>query len=83
MTFSRRFSRDNRLAATACKGYSQTVFNVDRGVIMPDTLRALLISGGILLTVVVLITFISIAAVNRGEKAMHDDAASGGHGRQH
>jgi hypothetical protein len=50
---------------------------------MPDTLRALLISGGILLAVVVLITFISIAAVKRGEAAMHDESSSGGHGRHH
>jgi hypothetical protein len=47
---------------------------------MPDTLRALMISGGILLIVVVLITFISIAAVKRGEEAMHDDARHGSHG---
>jgi hypothetical protein len=43
-------------------------------------MRALLISGGILLAVVVLITFISIAAVKRGETAMHDDHGRG-HGR--
>ena len=51
---------------------------------MPDTLRALMISGGILLVVVVLITFVTIAAVKRGEAAMHDEASHGGsHGGRH
>ena len=37
---------------------------------MPDLVRALAISGGILLLVVVLTVFVSIAAVNRGAANM-------------
>jgi len=38
---------------------------------MPDLVRALAISTGILLPVVILILFVSIAAVRRGEASMH------------
>jgi hypothetical protein len=40
------------------------------GTLMADIVRALAISGGLLLLVVILIVFISIAAVNRGAAAM-------------
>ncbi len=39
---------------------------------------ALMISGGILLVVVVFLVFISMAAVNRGEAAMHEDGKQAG-----
>jgi hypothetical protein len=41
---------------------------------MADILRAILISAGILLPVVILIVGITIAAVRRGEAAMHTTA---------
>ena len=41
---------------------------------MPDLVRALAISGGILLLVVVLTVFVSIAAVNRGAANMGEEA---------
>ena len=41
---------------------------------MFDVLRALSISAGILLSVVVFIVIISMAAVKRGEAAMHGEA---------
>jgi hypothetical protein len=41
---------------------------------MPDIVRALAISGGLLLLVVILIVIISIAAVNRGAAAMGSHA---------
>ena len=50
---------------------------------MPDTLRAMAISGGILFGVVILFTIIIMAAVKRGEAGMHEDEAKheskGGH----
>jgi hypothetical protein len=46
---------------------------------MSDTLGALMISGGILLAVVVLITFVSIVTVKRGEASMHDESHGGRH----
>ncbi len=45
-----------------------------------DLMRALAISGGILLAVVVLIVFISIVTVKRGEVAMAADNKHQGHG---
>jgi hypothetical protein len=44
---------------------------------MAEVWPALAISGGILLGVVVFIVIVSIAAVNRGEAAMHEDAKHG------
>ena len=49
---------------------------------MPDVVRALAISGSILIAVVILIVICSFAAVRRGEVAMVDDAkAHGGKAR--
>ena len=46
---------------------------------MPDVVRALAISGGILLGVVILTIIISMVTVKRGEVAMAEDAKQ--HGR--
>ena len=46
----------------------------------PDLMRALAISGGILLAVVVLIVVVSLVTVKRGEASM---AAENKHGRGH
>ena len=47
---------------------------------MPDVVRALAISGSILIAVVILIVIISFATVRRGEAAMAEDAKGhGGH----
>ena len=47
---------------------------------MPDVVRALAISGSILIAVVILIIVVSFAAVRRGEAAMAEDSkAHGGH----
>ncbi len=45
---------------------------------MPDVVRALLVSGGILLGVVVLMVFVSSVAVKRGEAEMAADARGRG-----
>jgi hypothetical protein len=45
---------------------------------MPDVVRALAISGSILIAVVILIIVVSFVAVRRGEVAMAED--SKGHG---
>jgi hypothetical protein len=49
---------------------------------MADLLRAMSISGGILLPIVILIIIVSIATVNRGIEQMggHHDLAPEGHG---
>ena len=47
---------------------------------MPDVVRALAISGSILLAVVVLTVVISAIAVRRGEAAMAKDSKHSGHG---
>ena len=41
---------------------------------MPDTLRALMISGSILIAVVIFTIVISFVTVRRGEAAMAEDA---------
>ena len=46
---------------------------------MGDALSAMLISGAVLLAVSVLILFISIVAVKRGEAAMHEESKHSGH----
>ena len=49
---------------------------------MPDVVRALAISGSILIAVVILTVIISFAVVRRGEAAMAEDSkAHGGHAR--
>jgi hypothetical protein len=50
---------------------------------MPDILKAMAISGGILLAVVALIIFVSIAAVKRGEQQMHDSQKPAGNRGRH
>lgn len=45
---------------------------------MPDVLRAMSISGGILLGVVVLVVIVSYVTVRRGEVAMAEDAKKHG-----
>ena len=47
----------------------------------PDLIRALAISGSILLGVVVLIIIVTGVTVRRGEAAMSEDQARGGHSR--
>ena len=47
----------------------------------PDLMRALAISGGILIAVAVLIVIVSMVAVKRGEVAMAADTKHPGHGR--
>ena len=47
----------------------------------PDLMRALAISGGIMITVVVLIVIVSMVAVKRGEVEMAADSKHHGHGR--
>lgn len=49
----------------------------------PDLMRALAISGAILLGVVVLIIIISIVTVRRGEVEMAEDAKQHGHSSHH
>ena len=49
---------------------------------MPDVVRALAISGSILIAVVILIVICSFAAVRRGEVAMAEDAKVAG-GKAH
>jgi hypothetical protein len=49
---------------------------------MPDVVRALAISGSILIAVVILIVIVSFAAVRRGEIAMSEDSKAHG-GRAH
>ena len=46
---------------------------------MPDIVRALAISGAILLAVVVVMIIVCAAAVNRGEAEMAADAKRHGH----
>jgi len=41
---------------------------------MAAALQAMSVSGGILLLVVILVVFVSIATVKRGAKAMEDDS---------
>jgi hypothetical protein len=45
-----------------------------------DLMRALAISGGILIGVVILIVIVSIITVNRGEAEMAADSKHHGHG---
>ena len=45
---------------------------------MPDVLRALAISGSILVAVVILIVVVSFATVRRGEVAMSEDVKKAG-----
>jgi len=40
---------------------------------MAAVLQAMSVSGGILVLVIILVVVVSIAAVNRGTKAMEDD----------
>ena len=47
---------------------------------MPDVVRALAISGSILIAVVILIIIVSFVTVRRGEVAMAEDGK--GHGGQ-
>ena len=48
---------------------------------MPDVVRALAISGSILIAVVIFIVIISFVTVRRGELAMSEDSKThGGHG---
>jgi hypothetical protein len=49
---------------------------------MPDVVRALAISGSILIAVVILIIVVSFVTVRRGEVAMAEDAKGHG-GRAH
>jgi len=49
----------------------------------PDVIRALAISGSILLAVVVLIIIVSKLTVGRGENAMAEDAKRHGHSAHH
>ena len=48
-------------------------------ILMPDVVRALAISGGILLIVVLVVVLVSYVTVRRGEAAMAEDARR--HGR--
>jgi hypothetical protein len=45
---------------------------------MPDVVRALAISGSILIAVVILIVIVSFVTVNRGEVAMAEDVKEHG-----
>jgi len=45
---------------------------------MPDVVRALAISGSILIAVVILIVIVSFVAVRRGEIAMAEDSKAPG-----
>ena len=47
---------------------------------MPDVVRALAISGSILIAVVILIVVVSFVTVRRGEVSMAEDAKHGGSG---
>ena len=47
---------------------------------MPDVLRAMLITGGILLAVLIIITVVAFVTVKRGEVQMAEDAKQHGHG---
>jgi hypothetical protein len=46
---------------------------------MSDVLRAMAISGSILLGVVILLTIVAFVTVNRGEVEMEEDARKHGH----
>ena len=48
---------------------------------MPDLVRALVISGSILIAVVILIIIVSFVTVRRGEVAMGEDTNA--HGKVH
>ena len=48
---------------------------------MPDVLRAMAITGSILLAVVIVITIVAFVTVNRGEAAMAEHAKHRGHGK--
>jgi len=50
---------------------------------MPDVVRALAISGSILIAVVILIIIVSFVAVRRGEVTMAAEAKSHGGGHAH
>jgi hypothetical protein len=51
---------------------------------MQEILSAMAISGGILLGVVIFLTFVVMVAVKRGEVQMHEDEAKqGGHKTHH
>jgi hypothetical protein len=50
---------------------------------MPDVVRALAISGSILIAVVILIIVISFVTVRRGEVAMVEDSKRQGGGAHH
>ena len=49
----------------------------------PDLMRALAISGSILIGVVILTIVVSIVAVRRGEAEMAEDAKQHGHSGRH
>jgi uncharacterized membrane protein YgaE (UPF0421/DUF939 family) len=49
----------------------------------PDLIRALTISGSILIGVVVLIIIVATVTVRRGEVAMSEDAKHHGHSGRH
>jgi hypothetical protein len=49
----------------------------------PDLMRALAISGSILIAVVILIVIITIVTVRRGEAAMSEDAKQHGQSGPH
>jgi len=46
---------------------------------MPDVLRALAISGSILIGVFIVVTIVAFVTVKRGEAGMHEDATHHGH----
>ena len=50
---------------------------------MSDVLRAMAISGSILLGVVILLTIVVFVMVNRGETEMAEDARKHGHSTRH
>jgi hypothetical protein len=50
---------------------------------MPDVLRAMMISGSILIAVVIFIIIISFVTVRRGEQAMAEDAKQHGGSAHH
>jgi hypothetical protein len=48
-------------------------------VLMPDILRALAISGSILIGVFIIVTIVAFVTVKRGEAGMAEDATHHGH----
>jgi type VI protein secretion system component VasK len=71
-------------AADTLKLFFGSFFSLGEGDAMtPDLMRALAISGSVLIAVVILIIIVSMVTVRRGEVAMSEDAKPHRHSGHH